>query len=88
MAEPTALSVIIEPIALVFHGLARIHWIYYLSRLGKLLVLPLWLLSYPIAFIFRILVVVCSPIIYPVSYVFSWTRALLGYFSGLEVRRL
>lgn len=93
MAEPAALSAIVEPIGValcaVFTGLASIHWSWWFSRIGSLLAsllsLPWKALLIPLTIISRILLFVFAPVIYVFSYLAAGVAAVLGFVAALEV---
>lgn len=85
MSEPSAISAILEPIALVGRGLASVHWSWYLSHLGRVLVLPWRIIAVPLSFIFSIILVILSPVLHILSYILSWLNAVLAFFVSLEV---
>jgi hypothetical protein len=85
MAEPTAISVILEPIGLIFSGLASVHWSWYISRLGALLALPWKIALVPLAFTARILLVIFAPLIYILSFTLLCIRTVFTFITSLEV---
>ena len=93
MAEPAALSVIVEPIGValsaVFTGLASIHWSWWFSRIGSLLAsllsLPWKALLIPLTLIGRILLFVFAPVIYVFSYLAAGAAVVLSFITALEV---
>lgn len=88
MSEPTAVSVILEPIGLIFSGLASIHWSWWASRVASLLALPWKLLLAPIRLIVRVVLVVLAPVILVLGYILAGLRAVLNFLASLEVSEL
>lgn len=90
-AEATAFfSVILQHIGLVLgalsRGLASIPWSLVFSHLASLVVLPLKALLIPARVLARVLFVISTPVLYPLSYLFAGIAALLRLVASLEVR--
>ena len=88
--EATTFSVILEPIGLVlgalFRGLASVPWSLVFSRLASLVVLPVKAMLVPAKVLARVLFVISTPVLYPLSYLFAGVAALLRLVASLEVR--
>lgn len=89
MAEPTAISVILEPITLILStvttALTSIHYSWWASRLASLLALPWKLLMVPFRLVASILLVVFSPVLLVLSYVVAMGGVLWRLMASLEV---
>lgn len=89
MAEPTAISVILEPIGLVLSAvtaaLTSIHYGWWASRLASLLALPWKLILIPIRLISSLLLIVFSPVLVVVSHILAIAGALWRFIASLEV---
>lgn len=85
MSEPTAISVVLEPLLLIGSALASFHWSWWFSLLGRLFAFPLKLVLIPLSFIFNFLLVLLSPVLHILSYILSWINAVLAFIASLEV---
>ncbi|KAI9158742.1 hypothetical protein HJFPF1_06740 [Paramyrothecium foliicola] len=82
MAEADA--VITDTLALIFRGIRSIHWAWFLSWLGRILIFPIKLMLLPVTFVGRILLVVLSPALYVFSYIGSSVKAIIDYIASFE----
>lgn len=86
MAEPTAISVILEPLALIFSGLRSLPWSRLLSLSAAAVAFPFRLLLVALGFLTSVLFVILSPALYILIYLYSWAAAVLAFLASLEVR--
>lgn len=84
-SDPTAVSVIVEPLVLIFTSLANIHWGWWFSHLASLVAFPLKLLLIPLSFIGRLVLAVLSPILFILSYILACISAVFAFIASLEV---
>jgi hypothetical protein len=96
MADPTAtsaVSIILEPISLIFSAIATavtsIHYSWWASRIASLIAslvaLPWKLLTIPFRIISAIVLTVLSPVLLILSYVLAIGAALGRLIASLEV---
>lgn len=85
MSDPTAVSVILDPLVLIFNGLRSIHWRFYFSWAVHLIALPLRLLLIPLRLIASALFVLFSPALYILGYIYGCVTTVLGFLASLEV---
>jgi hypothetical protein len=85
MADPTAVSVILDPLILVFNGLRSVNWTFYLGWVFHIISLPLRLLIIPLRFLASVLFVLFSPALYILGYIYGCITAVLGFMASLEV---
>lgn len=89
MGDPTALSMIIEPLVLIastiYTGLSKIHWSWWTSRLGSLLALPFHVLAVPLKILFGVLYVIFAPVVYVLAFLWSIVTGTVGVIVSLEV---
>lgn len=85
MADPTAISVILDPLALVFNTVRSLNWSLYLSWAFTVVAFPFKILIIPLSFFANILFVALSPAFYIVAYAYSGVKVVLGLIASLEV---
>lgn len=89
MSEPTALSAVLEPLALIaraiYSGLSKINWSWWTSRLASLLALPFRALAIPLKILFGVLYVVFAPVVYVLAFLWSVVAGVAGFIVSLEV---
>lgn len=89
MSEPTALSMVLEPLGIIargiYTGLSKIHWSWWMSRLGSLLALPFHILAVPLKFLFGLAYVVFAPVVYVLTFIWSTVTGVVGFIVSLEV---
>jgi len=88
MSEPTALSMVLEPLGIIargiYTGLSKIHWSWWMSRLGSLLALPFHILAVPLKFLFGLAYVVFAPVVYVLTFIWSTVTGVVGFIVSLE----
>ena len=89
MSDPTALSTILEPLALIartiYTLLSKIHWSWWISRIASALALPFKALAIPLKILFGVLYVILAPIVYVLAFVWSFVSAVAAFVVSLEV---
>lgn len=89
MAEPTAISVILEPLTLIVTTLTSIvtsiHYAWWAKKTLLLVTFPFKVLLVPFRFLATVLLVIFAPVIHVLSYVHSCVRVVLGLVASLEV---
>ncbi|KAK0392251.1 hypothetical protein NLU13_1747 [Sarocladium strictum] len=85
MADPTAVSMILDPLILIFNTVRSVNWTLYLSWVFHVVVsLPLRLVAVPLRFLAGVLFVVFSPALYVIAYIWGWVSAVLAFMASLE----
>lgn len=86
MADPTAVSVILDPLVLIFNALRSVNWSFYFIWAFYLISLPIRLILVPLRFLASFLFVLFSPALYILGYLYGGVTAILGFLASLEVR--
>jgi hypothetical protein len=85
MSDPSNISVILDPLILIFNALRSVDWSFYISWAFRIASLPVRLILIPLRFLANIIFVLFSPALYILGYIYGAVTAILSFLASLEV---